>query len=431
MLTRCPECSTSFRVTAKQLRLAQGSVRCGKCEAVFDALTTLSEEQPDNAADQIQGGRSTVESSADSPPRATDADSGDPSTIGSVDYDQLSGQLSGYFGETNEPEEPDGPGPAAVEETVPSAPNFQSRSEFSGSEQRTNVSTESGTGVETEDDTGTTGEEEWLRNILDEADDDGPVFVVEGETSTTSQPDNDYGIGAEAADNTGTGPGSAADPDDLAEYSQDSRPQTDAVGDGEHTDPGIPGWRNLSPTSNTRDKIRNGAIANNRWWTIGSVTLLITLLLQLVHDNRDALATHARYGQAIRAIYSRLSLSLYPEWDLHAYEIRGSEAVSGESRPGVLDIRAQMMIKGTEAVGEPLLRIVLRDRWSNLVARGIFSAFEYRNDRSSAGTMLRPGNLLPISVTVEDPGDAAQGYELDLCVMTRYAGLKCDRKAAR
>jgi hypothetical protein len=45
--------------------------------------------------------------------------------------------------------------------------------------------------------------------------------------------------------------------------------------------------------------------------------------------------------------------------------------------------------------------------------------------------MLQPGNLLPIGVTVEDPGDAAQGYEIDLCVMTRYAGLKCDRKAER
>ncbi len=437
MLTRCPECSTSFRVTAEQLRLAQGAVRCGNCEAVFDALTTLTEDQPDNAVGQGQGERSSLDSAEDSPSRAADAESKDTSTRGSVDYEQLSGQLSGYFGETNEPEEPeeseepDGPGPAAAEETVPFLPKLQPGSEFSESEPHTQISTENETVDETDDDTDTTGEDEWLRQIFDDADDDRPVFIVEGETPATSQPDDDYGNGAEAADHTGAGRDDVAEPEDLAEYSQDSLPQTDTVGDEERTDPGIPGWQDLSPTSETRDTLRNGATVNNRWWAIVGVLLLITLILQLVHDNRDALATHARYGEAIRTLYSLLRLPLYPEWDLRAYEIRGSEAVSGESSAGVLDIRAQMVINGTEAVGEPLLRIVLRDRWANLVARGIFSAPEYRSDRTLAGTMLQPGNLLPISVTVEDPGDAAQGYELDLCVMTRYAGLKCDRKAER
>ena len=431
MLTRCPECSTSFRVTAEQLRLAQGAVRCGNCEAVFDALTTLSEDQPDNVVGQGQGERSAPESTEDS---AADGESGDASTIESVDYDRLSGQLSGYFGETNKPEEPedsDGPGPAAAEETVPFLPKLQSGAEFSESEPDTQISTESETADETDDDTGTTREDEWLRQIFDEADDDRPVFIVEGESSTTSQSQYDFEKGAEAADHTGAGRDDATEPEDFAEYSQDSLPQTDTVTDGETADPGIPGWQDLSPTSDTRDTLRNGATVNNRWWAISGVILLITLIVQLVHDNRDALATHARYGEAIRTLYSLIRLPLYPEWDLRAYEIRGSEAVSGESSAGVLDIRAQMVINGTEAVGEPLLRIVLRDRWANLVARGVFSASEYRSDQTSAGAMLQPGNLLPIGVTVEDPGDAAQGYEIDLCVMTRYAGLKCDRKAER
>ena len=162
---------------------------------------------------------------------------------------------------------------------------------------------------------------------------------------------------------------------------------------------------------------------------IGSVVLLITLFAQLAHNNRDALAAHARYGKTIRAVYSLLRIPLYPEWDLYAYEILGSEAVSGESQAGVLDIRAQLTVKGTQAVGEPLLRIVLRDRWSNLIARGVFTASEYRSDGTSAGKLLQPGNLAPISVSVENPGDAAQGYELHLCIMTRHAGLKCDLKA--
>lgn len=41
MLTRCPECETSFRITTDQLVSRQGKVRCGRCQHVFSALTSL------------------------------------------------------------------------------------------------------------------------------------------------------------------------------------------------------------------------------------------------------------------------------------------------------------------------------------------------------------------------------------------------------
>ena len=42
MLTRCPTCSTAFRVTERQLRAREGQVRCGRCDTLFDAVATLS-----------------------------------------------------------------------------------------------------------------------------------------------------------------------------------------------------------------------------------------------------------------------------------------------------------------------------------------------------------------------------------------------------
>lgn len=43
MITRCPDCNTSFRVTPEQLKAVQGKVRCGKCQHVFNAIETLIE----------------------------------------------------------------------------------------------------------------------------------------------------------------------------------------------------------------------------------------------------------------------------------------------------------------------------------------------------------------------------------------------------
>ena len=41
LATRCPACGTVFRVVLDQLRISEGWVRCGRCNAVFDAAEVL------------------------------------------------------------------------------------------------------------------------------------------------------------------------------------------------------------------------------------------------------------------------------------------------------------------------------------------------------------------------------------------------------
>lgn len=52
MLTRCPGCSTAFRVTPEQLKARAGKVRCGHCSAVFNALEMLEDAPP--AAEAVE-----------------------------------------------------------------------------------------------------------------------------------------------------------------------------------------------------------------------------------------------------------------------------------------------------------------------------------------------------------------------------------------
>ena len=47
MYTQCPDCGTSFRVTAVVLKQAAGKVCCGGCGSGFNALAHLSESKPD------------------------------------------------------------------------------------------------------------------------------------------------------------------------------------------------------------------------------------------------------------------------------------------------------------------------------------------------------------------------------------------------
>jgi predicted Zn finger-like uncharacterized protein len=55
LLTRCPECDTTFRVTDETLKKASGQVRCGRCASVFNAYAELHDPaaksfEPEHAA---------------------------------------------------------------------------------------------------------------------------------------------------------------------------------------------------------------------------------------------------------------------------------------------------------------------------------------------------------------------------------------------
>jgi len=59
MITQCPSCSTLFGVTLEQLQAHQGTVRCGRCMAVFDgvkALVASPELAPEKAAGSADEG---------------------------------------------------------------------------------------------------------------------------------------------------------------------------------------------------------------------------------------------------------------------------------------------------------------------------------------------------------------------------------------
>jgi len=156
-----------------------------------------------------------------------------------------------------------------------------------------------------------------------------------------------------------------------------------------------------------------------------AAALVCALGVQLLHYNRDSIAAHPSWGQPLRTVYGALGQELYPEWDLAAYRISGSEAVAGRTAPAVLDVLANVVVGGEHAVGMPMIRVALRDRWSNTVASRVFSPQEYLRDFDTRPALVSPGTTLPVEISVADPGAEAHGYVVDVCVPRRTSGLQC------
>ena len=54
MFTKCPECQAIFRVTEEQLGMAEGLVRCGICDAVFNGRENIEEDHDPVAESNTQ-----------------------------------------------------------------------------------------------------------------------------------------------------------------------------------------------------------------------------------------------------------------------------------------------------------------------------------------------------------------------------------------
>jgi predicted Zn finger-like uncharacterized protein len=54
MYAQCPECLTIYKLGAAELAGSHGSVRCGHCAAVFDALRTLTDQLPPEPITELE-----------------------------------------------------------------------------------------------------------------------------------------------------------------------------------------------------------------------------------------------------------------------------------------------------------------------------------------------------------------------------------------
>ena len=73
LITRCPACGTAFRVRREQLAAHFGTVRCGKCDNVFNGVAALVEEGGERLSSDLSPQLRLFDPSR-RPPQPTDGD---------------------------------------------------------------------------------------------------------------------------------------------------------------------------------------------------------------------------------------------------------------------------------------------------------------------------------------------------------------------
>lgn len=270
---------------------------------------------------------------------------------------------------------------------------------------------------------------EWQRLLKDADNEAEALFMVEpDETENEDIIDNSD---AEEAGDTAVGIDDE-DEDEEQGYDSDSEVETISIADNQRqaaAQINKPTEADLSaPPLWAKPETEGESTTPSRRWfaAVGLLLLFIMLAIQLMHHNRENLATDPRYGETIRSVYASLDRPLYPAWELSAYKIRGTKAISGESNGDMLDIRAQLAVTGDKPMGEPQIRVILKDRWGNPVNNWLFSAEQYMPGMRPPNGLIQPGTVTPIKLSVVDLGSTARGFQLEICLLREGGVLQCD-----
>jgi len=168
-----------------------------------------------------------------------------------------------------------------------------------------------------------------------------------------------------------------------------------------------------------------------RWPWIAAVTAMALLGgAQAVHHWRDDLVREPLLGPWLMRAYALLGLPLAPPADLGAFELRQFGAASDAARSGRLKLRASIVNGAAFAQPFPLLRLSLQDRFGTTIGTRDLEPAEYLpgGDVPSSGLMA-PGQRADAEVVFVDPGPAAVGFELDVC-LREGAVVRCSADPA-
>jgi predicted Zn finger-like uncharacterized protein len=385
LFTRCPECTTTFRVSDEALKKANGQVRCGRCASVFNAVV---EQVSDGAA-------------APRPPGAEQPLPATPATEPAAALDAPAAEHS-LAGSESPPEPPapavePEPAPAASAATAAPAPSPPAPA---------------ATQSPPEPEAPPSAKPAPAKPDADAVD---PVAASIGATSVADVvAEAQFATEAESAPALGPVASTGSEPTPI------SAEQVDEVLTSPAETP-------LLATSPAWVPVTAPHRPANRVWSAGAALAVVVLGVQIANHYRSALAANPAFGSWTERAYSLVGIAVVPRWDVRQYEILDWVANAEPNTRGVgsLKISARIQNRGSRQQPYPKVQLRLKDRWEKAVGSRVFAPSEYLSHDAPHAALMAAGETARAEIELVDPGPDAYGFELDVCIEVEAATLTC------
>ena len=372
ILTRCPGCSTVFRVTAAQLALREGQVRCGHCRAVFDA----------NAEH--------VSLDATPPPRPVDAPEQPAAHLDeTAEFDTYAGDLA------------------------------EGLSDETGS-----LEADAATAIDTVASDGTAVEATAVAGASDEraADEGAAVAGAADERAAHEGATDEEAAGertsAVPSPDEGTADEATRDETSLAEDAADAATvgPTDATREPEPAALAPSGFAERSPAARFEWKQHSTTgVPSTRLYAAAGALLIVALLAQALFEYRDALAANAPASRPLlSAACALFGCTIEPPRDAGALSIDASDLQADPAHRGLLLLSATLRNRSTHAIAFPYLELTLTDASDRIVARRAFAPAEYAGGAADPHRGIPANGEHVVRVFLDASATQQAGYRLYL-----------------
>jgi predicted Zn finger-like uncharacterized protein len=425
MFTVCPKCALTLVVTAADLRVAQGYVRCGRCSSVFNALVGLTDERQgapaDAAAPAPQAGAAepSATPAAAAAPEAAATTSDDDAAL--ADEDSIPADALEFNPATTDV--------SAVFVDPPPNPQWTAAT---GSFKAM---------VAANQDVGQAVPEPAADEVHIDAQFLASVLLSESPAATADAPLASSAIPAAAepakppAHPGVRAPASAAVPPRNIASARLSVPQPRPPLQAATQPARTPEARAESaPQAMTDEEVAATPAPPDYLpltWRIAAAVAAVLLLLQIVNHYRDTLAATATFNRPLTTLYAALGVPLTPHWDVRAYDVRQLGAAAEPQNAGLLTVRASVKNAAAKPQPLPLLRVTLEDRFGNRIAARDVPPRLYLPHAVPATALLAAGQRIDAQMDFVDPGANAVGFEIDACLQSGGAVTCANDVAAR
>jgi len=411
MFTLCPKCTLTLAVTANDLRIGQGYVRCGRCSNVFNALLKLTEAPGDGEAappipqadpattsqiNRALSASSATASSAAAPARAVSPPASNialhisPDERGGTDIvalDRLEHVLETLGIDLTEDDPPEAPGRLFPRDiTAPQSGDSSSQTFES---------------IVLEGDGVTRTSETMPEESLDELD------LLARRLSAAAAP----------------APTPQQQPADLPRHAEPRPGRIRTFDEPWHVaaKPAEP-----AETPDLDAPALRASASWQRWaWLSGSAVLGLMLALQAVNHWRYALAGSPSWNAPLTRAYAALGIAFNPHWDLGAYDVRQQGAQADQGSAQVIRVRLSLANHATRAQPVPVLRLTLLDRYGKRIAERDLTPSDYWPRGRAPERLMASDERIDSEVAVRDPSAASASFELDVCLRDAAGATDC------
>lgn len=458
MFTVCPKCALTLVVTAADLRVAQGYVRCGRCSSVFNALARLTEERQPAAGPGTEAPQAAAAEPASTAPRppgasahpdaaaATGAESEEAIPEDALEFDPTTTDVNSVF--VQPPPDPQWAAAtgsfralvAANQDTGHELPDSQVDVEIDADFLASILRAESLDAAPAPA-RAPTAAPAALPSSPDPANGPAPAAkpsaapdaATQAPRAPSAAPAPAAAAPAKPAAAAATRPPALsaatpppASPRELqAPYARHGHlkyrgedSERDAAEDSQELPAAVAGAR-----------ARVVAWLQGHAWHLGAALAALVLLVQMLNHYRDDLAASARFNRPLTALYGSLGVQLFPRWDLRAYDVRQLGASADSEGAGLITVRASIKNGAPQPQPLPMLRVTLQDRFGNRIAARDVQPKSYLPGSIPPSSFLSAGQRIDAEMGFADPGTDAVGFEIDACLPARGGGVACANDA--